>query len=122
MRYYSYLCKEIKKELITITLATISALDITVKSINMYNIYFDDGVNEPSLIKQADSIGIAVEYAKTFASEHTLVDDDHPCSDDVLNSSKVASIEVYDGEIITMVEGEAKLAEPLYTTPYFYVE
>ena len=101
-------------------LANHSALDITVKSIYMFNIYFNDGVNEPSVIKQADSIGMAVEYANLIASEHTFVDDEHPCSDDVLNSSKVATLAVYDRDIITTEDGESKLAEPLYTTPYFY--
>lgn len=52
-----------------------------------------------------------------------MVDTDHACTEDVMESSKTAEFLVYDGEPITTGEaGEPTFASPIYTSPYFYTK
>ena len=52
-----------------------------------------------------------------------MVDDEHPCSDDVYESSRTAKYEVYDGDpIIIKEDGETESFDPVYESGYFYTE
>ena len=88
----------------------------------MYNIYFNDGVNAVSLVHSCDTYEDAEKWVKNYVKDKTPVDKDHHCTEDVFNSSKVASLEVYKGEPIVEIDGEPLYKEPLYTSDYFYVE
>ena len=89
----------------------------------MIYIYYTDGVN-PSTFQHTCS---TLEEAKGWINEqlkgYTVVDDDHMCSEDVMESAKTALYEVYDGEPITINEdGEPNLANPVYVSVCFYTE
>ena len=52
-----------------------------------------------------------------------MVDDNHPCSGDVMASSRTAQYLVFDGDpIATGENGEPILALPVYESEYFYTE
>ena len=82
----------------------------------MYNIYYNDNVNESNMIYAAKTLDEAKSWIKSELKGHTLVDESSQCSDDVFGSSKVARYEVYDGDPI--VDGEFK--DAVYASDYFY--
>lgn len=82
----------------------------------MYNIYFNDNVNESNMIFAAKTLDEAKAWIESELKGHTLVDENNQCSDDVFGSSKVARLEVYDGDPI--VDGEFK--DAVYVSEYFY--
>ena len=83
-------------------------------------IYFNDGV-QPSTCVHACS---TIEEAKKWISEqlkgYTMVDDNHPCTDDVIASSKTAEYMVFDCE--PFVAGAPFFGQLIYVSDYFYTE
>lgn len=66
-----------------------------------------------------------LEEAKGWINEqlkgYTVVDDDHMCSEDVMESAKAALYEVFDGEPIVINEyGEPGFEVPIYVSSLFY--
>lgn len=54
---------------------------------------------------------------------YTMVDDEHMCSVDVMESAKTAFYEVFDGEPIIINEyGEPAFEVPIYISDLFYTE
>lgn len=89
----------------------------------MMQIYYTDGVN-PSTFQHTCS---TLEEAKGWINEqlkgYTVVDDDHMCSEDVMESAKTALYEVYDGAPVTFNEdGDEDFHDPVYESPYFYTD
>ena len=82
----------------------------------MYQIFFNDNVNESSMIFTAKTLDDAKAWIKRELRGYTMVDENNPCSDDVFGSSKIACYEVYDGDPI--VDGEFK--DAVYVSQYFY--
>ena len=89
----------------------------------MINIYFNDGVQPGTWVRTCNTIREAKKWVKKQLKGFTMVDDNHPCSDDVIASSRTAEYMVFDGEPFTYDEdGEICLAEPIYESDYFYTE
>ena len=68
-----------------------------------------------------------LEAAKGWINEqlkgYTVVDDDHMCSEDVMESAKTALYVVFDGEPIIINEnGEPGFEVPVYVSDLFYTE
>lgn len=87
----------------------------------MMQIYYDDGVNPGVCVHTCSTL----EEAKTWIGQElkgcTMVDADHQCSEDVMESAKTAFYVVFGGEPITLEEdGEPILAEPVYRSDPFY--
>ena len=66
-----------------------------------------------------------LEEAKGWINEqlkgYTMVDDDHMCSEDVMESAKAAFYEVFDGEPLIISEyGEPGFEVPIYVSSLFY--
>lgn len=100
-----------------------SVLDNTVKSKIMMNIYYNDGVNPSKYVHTCNTLEDAKEWVNKQLKGYTMVDVDHPCTKDNYQSSKIALYQVFYGEPITLNEhGEPNLAEPIYTSDYFYTE
>ena len=68
-----------------------------------------------------------LEEAKGWINEqlkgYTVLDDDHMCSEEVMESAKTAYYEVYTGEPIIINEyGEPGFEVPVYVSDLFYTE
>ena len=85
-----------------------------------YIVYYNDGVNEPADVFSADT----AEECKGWIAEQlkgkTPVDDEHPCSEDVMNSSRTFYYEVYEGDIIVETNGVAEYNDLCYASDYYY--
>lgn len=90
----------------------------------MFNVYFNDGVNENVFLFTTTEKDKAIKFANKNVGK-VLVDDEHGCSEDVFRSSKVGCIEVYDGEPIEFEDGDNEhpfFKNTIYQTPYFYTD
>ncbi len=65
-----------------------------------------------------------LERSKKWISEqlkgYTMVDEDHPCSDEEFYSSATAYYEVYDGEPVVHNEYEPDFKTPVFVSDLFY--
>ena len=88
----------------------------------MKQIYYNDGVN-CVCVHTCSTLEEAKGWINEQLKGYTVVDDDHMCSDDVMESAKTALYEVYDGEPIIIKEhGEYSFAELIYESDHFYTE
>ena len=85
-----------------------------------YKVYYNDNVNAPALLGSASSIDEAKEMADRESAGHNRVDDGDNV--DVFNSASTARIEVYEGDIVTIVDEEPQMNDAVYVTEYFYVK
>ena len=86
-----------------------------------YIVYYNDGVNEPADVFSADT----AEECKSWIAEQLKgeipVDDEHPCTDDVMYSSHTFYYEVYEGDMIVENEdGVAEYNDLCYASDYYY--
>lgn len=87
----------------------------------MKQIYFDDGVNPVVCVQTCSSLEEAKRWIHERIGGYEVVDPSAPCSEDVMESSKTALYEVFEGEPIAISEdGEPTLVEPVYRSPHFY--
>ena len=87
------------------------------------NIYYNDGVNPSECVHTCSTIEEAEVWISEQLKGYTKIDAEHPCSDDVYESSRTAKYEVYDGDpIITKENGETESFDSVYESPYFYTE
>ena len=85
-------------------------------------IYYDDGVNPGVCLHTCSTLEEAKGWINEQLKGYTIVDATHPCSDDLIASSRVAQYLVFDGDPITTGEsGEPVLEFPVYESPYFYI-
>lgn len=83
-----------------------------------YKIYYNDNVNEPVLLGGASSLDEARKRADKEASCYDKVAD---CDNvDVFGSASTARIEVYEGDMATIVDDEPQMNDAVYSTSYFY--
>ena len=85
-----------------------------------YKVYYNDNVNGPVLLGVSASIDEAKAMADKEASGHNCVEEGDNV--DVFSSASTARIEVYEGDIVTIVNDEPQLNDYVYATGYFYVE
>ncbi len=85
----------------------------------IYKVYFNDNVNEPTLMGEYDNLDEAITFADTFVKSDNLVQDTDNV--DVHATASTARIEVYEGDMIKEADVEAELQEPTHVTAYFYV-
>lgn len=84
-----------------------------------YKIYYNDNVNEPVLLGVTSSLNEAKKMANKEADGYDKVIE---CDNvDVFASASTARIEVYEGEMMTIVGDEPHLNNAVYTTEYFYI-
>ena len=89
----------------------------------MMQIYYDDGVNPGVCMHTCSSLEEAKGWIKEQLKGYTVVDDDHMCSEDVMESAKTAFYEVFAGEPIIINEyGEPGFEVPIYVSDLFYTE
>lgn len=89
----------------------------------MLNIYYEDGVQPSTCVHSCSTIEEAKQWVNHELKGHTMVDANHPCSGDMIASSRTAQYLVFDGEPITTGEnGKPVLELPLYESNYFYTD
>ena len=87
----------------------------------MMQIYYADGVNPSTCQHTCSTLKEAKKWINEQLKGYTVVDDDHMCSEDVMESAKTAFYAVFDGDPVTFDEnGEEVFHEPIYASQYFY--
>lgn len=84
-----------------------------------YAIYYNDHVNEPVILDRFDSLTDAKCFADNEVEGHAMVEEDDNV--DIFGNASTARIEVYDGDMFTILDNEPHLNEAVYTTEYFYI-
>lgn len=84
------------------------------------NIYFDDGVQPSTCVHTCSTIEEAKSWVDKQLQGYTMVDDDHPCTEDVIFSSRTAKYRVFDG--VPFVDGGPYVGNLIYESEYFYTE
>ena len=86
-------------------------------------IYYDDGVNQGICLHTCSTLEEAKGWIKEQLKGYTVVDDDHMCSEDVMESAKTALYVVFDGEPIIINEyNEPGFEVPVYVSSLFFTE
>ena len=85
-----------------------------------YIVYYNDEVNDPAEVFTADTLTECEDWIEDHVEGLTPVNGEYPCTDDVFRSSKVFSYEVYEGEMITEVNGQAVYNDWCYSSDYYY--
>lgn len=89
---------------------------------NKFNVYFNDEVNEPVVVFSADTLKECKDWIKEQLKWKTPVNDEYPCTDDIMRSSRTFVYEVYKGGMIVEDDGEAEFNECLYYSDYYYTD
>ena len=87
-----------------------------------YIVYYNDEVNEPAEVFSADTITECEDWISDQLEGKTQVDEEHPCTDDVMNSAKTFSYEVYEGDMIEEINGVAIYNDFCYASDYYYTD
>lgn len=85
-----------------------------------YKVYYNDNVNEPVLLGGASSFNEAKKMADREAHGYDRVADGDNV--DVFSIASTARIEVYEGDIATIIDDEPQMNDAVYVTEYFYIE
>lgn len=90
----------------------------------LYHIYLIRHNSEDVPVADVDSIEEAKEWIAYETAGLVKVDDEHNCSDDVFNSSKVCHYEVYVGDMVkTNDDGEeVPNVNVVYKSDYYYYD
>lgn len=87
-----------------------------------YNVYYNDGVNEIANVFSADTLEACKAWINEQLECRTPVNEEYPCTDDVMYSSDTFFYEVYDRPIVETVDDEDIFNEQIYSTDYYYAD
>ena len=85
-----------------------------------YLVYLNDEVTEPIVVFSADTVAECKDWIEKQLEGMTPVNEEYPCTDDVMRSSKTFQYEVYEGEMITEIDGVAVYSDLCYSSDYYY--
>lgn len=86
-------------------------------------IYYDDGINPGVCLHTCSTLDEAKGWINEQLKGYTMVDDDHMCSEDVMESAKTALYAVFIGEpIIINGYNGPDFEVPVYVSGLFYTE
>ena len=83
-----------------------------------YIVYKNDEVNEPVDVFSADTIAECKEWINEQVEGLTPVTEQY--DERVVNTSKTFYYEVYEGEMITEIDGVAEYSDLCYSSDYYY--
>jgi hypothetical protein len=87
----------------------------------MFEVYFTDKVNPSACVHKCNTLKEAKKWISEQLKGYTMVDEGHPCSEDVFYSSATAYYEVYDGEPVAFNNDyEPNFKSPLFESGFFY--
>ena len=81
-----------------------------------YIVYYNDEVNDPNEVFTADTLTECEDWIEDQLEGKTPVNEEY--DDSML--SKVFSYEVYEGEMITEINGQAVYNDWCYASDYYY--
>lgn len=87
-----------------------------------FTIYIDIHNDSCFEIHTATTLAEAEKWCNDYVAARQVVDDEHPCSEDVFNSAAVAQLFVYDGDPVTGDPDDPETKDTVYESPYFYTE
>ena len=87
-----------------------------------YLVYLNDEVNYPFVVYSADTIAECKEWINKHLEGKTPVDDEHPCSEEVMNSSHTFYYEVYEGEMVITTNSVEEYNDLCYSSDYYYTD
>ena len=88
-----------------------------------FNVYFNDDVNLPIIVFEADSLEECKDWIKEQLKGKTPVNEEYPCTDDVMRYSRTFCYEVYKGGMIVVTEdGEVDFNDACYISGYYYTD
>ena len=87
---------------------------------NKFKVYYNDGVNSPAIVFESGTVTECKKWIEEELKGKTPVNDEFPCTEDVMRSSKTFSYEVYEGEMIVEKDGEAIFKDFCYTSDFYY--
>ena len=91
-----------------------------------YLVYLNDEVTFPIVVFSADTIAECKDWIEKQLEGLTPVDEEHPCTDNVMYSSKTFYYEVYDKPIVETNGSEYAsdwtYNDAVYSTAYFYAD
>lgn len=82
-----------------------------------YIVYYNDDVNEPVDMFSADTIAECKEWINEQIEGLTPVTEQY--DERVVNTSKTFQYEVYEGEMITEINGVAVYSDLCYSSDYY---
>ena len=85
-----------------------------------FNVYYNDGVNCPAIVFEADSLVECKDWIEEDLKGKTPVNDEFPCTEDVMYSSKTFSYEVYDTDTIVEEDGDDTFYDCCYSSDFYY--
>lgn len=83
----------------------------------MFQVYFTDKVNPSMCVYECNTLKEAKKWISEQLKGYTMVDEDHPCSEEEFYSSATAYYVVYDGNPVVL-ESDFKI--PAYSSNLFY--
>lgn len=92
-----------------------------MKKETTFNVYFNDDVNCPVIVFNADSLAECKNYIEEQLEGKTPVNDEYPCTDDVMRSSRTFCYEVYEGEMVVEEDGDAVFNDCCYSSDFYYI-
>lgn len=93
-----------------------------MKQQKKYVVYYNDEVNEMADVFSADTLEECQAWIDEDLRGRIPVDEEHPCTDDVMYSSRTFYYDVYDRPIVEVVDDEDVFNEPVYSTDYYYAD
>ena len=87
---------------------------------NKFKVYYNDGVNSPAIVFEAGTVTECKEWIAEQLKGKTPVNDEFPCTEDVMRSASTFCYEVYDGEMIVEKDGEAMFNDCCYSSDFYY--
>ena len=87
---------------------------------NKFKVYYNDDVNCSPIVFEADTLAECKDWIAKQLEGKTPVNDEYPCTEDVMRSAKTFSYEVYEGEMIVEEDGDAIFKDFCYTSDYYY--
>ena len=85
-----------------------------------FKVYFNDGVNCPAIVFEAGTVTEYEDWIEEELKGKTPVNDEFPCTEDVMRSASTFCYEVYDGEMIVEKDGEAMFNDCCYSSDFYY--
>ena len=83
-----------------------------------YLVYKNDEVNEPAAVFSADTIAECKEWINEQVEGLAPVTEQY--DERVVNTSKTFYYEVYEGEMVTEIDGVAVYSDLCYSSDYYY--
>ena len=87
-----------------------------------YTVYYNDEVNEVAEVFSAETLDDCKDWINEQLEGLTPVNDEYPCTDDVMYSSKTFFYEVFDRPIVEKYGSVWTYNDAVYTSDYYYVK